>query len=142
MDSNNLNDSTPTENAPDQSYFDGGLLQLIAWRIAGFFVTLFTLGICTPWAVCMIYRWTINHTVINGKRLNFTGSAISLFGQWIKWWLLSLITLGIYALWLPIKLEQWKVKNTSFAQLSQHTHSNQRSASFLVEQNHYPCCSD
>ena len=59
-----------------ESYFDGGLLQLIGWRIAGFFVILFTLGICTPWAICMIYRWETKHTVLQGKRLMFTGSAI------------------------------------------------------------------
>ncbi len=30
------------------SFFDGGLLQFIGWTILGFFVTIFTLGICYP----------------------------------------------------------------------------------------------
>jgi uncharacterized membrane protein YjgN (DUF898 family) len=100
--------------AASESYFDGGLLQLIGWRIAGFFVTVLTLGICAPWAICMIYRWETKHTVIQGYRLRFTGSAIGLFGQWIKWLLLSIITIGIYSFWVTIKLRQWITKNTFF----------------------------
>jgi len=37
------------------SKFDGGLLQLIGWSILGCFVTVLTLGICFPWALCMVY---------------------------------------------------------------------------------------
>ncbi len=32
----------------EKSYFDGGLLQLIGWRIFGLFITICTLGICYP----------------------------------------------------------------------------------------------
>ena len=75
-----------------KSYFDGGLLQLIGWKILGFLVTFFTLGICYPWSVCMIYGWETKHTVINGKRLGFDGKAIQLFGSWIKWFLSIVFT--------------------------------------------------
>ena len=97
------------------SYFDGKLLQLIGWQLLGALVTLVTLGICYPWALCMIYSWEAKHTVINGKRLRFDGTALQLFGNWIKWWLLTIITLGIYGLWLPIKVKQWITKHTYFA---------------------------
>jgi len=97
------------------SDFDGGLLSYIGWIIAGFFVTVLTLGICYPWALCMKYGWRINHTKINGRRLKFTGSAINLFGHWILWLVLCIVTFGIYAFWLFIALEKWKVKNTTFA---------------------------
>ena len=99
----------------EKSYFDGGLLQLIGWQILGGLVTVLTLGICYPWAICMIYRWEAKHTVINGRRLKFNGTAMQLFGNWIKWILLTLITLGIYSFWLNIKLIQWKTKHTEFA---------------------------
>ncbi len=33
-----------------ESYFDGGLLQLIGYRFLGMLVTVLTLGICLPWA--------------------------------------------------------------------------------------------
>lgn len=96
------------------SRFDGGLLQFIGWNILGFLVTVFTLGICFPWSLTMIYRWKIEHTIIEGRRLKFNGSAIGLFGNWIKWWLLCIITIGIYSFWLFIALEKWKVKHTTF----------------------------
>ena len=97
------------------SYFDGGLLSWIGWNVLGIIITICTLGICYPWALCMVYGWKINHTVIEGRRLKFTGSALGLFGNWIKWLLLCIITLGIYSFWLFIALEKWKVKHTIYA---------------------------
>lgn len=98
-----------------ESYFDGGLAQLIGWSILGFLITVFTFGFCYPLSFVLIYRWKASHTVIEGRRLRFDGTAVGLFGNWIKWWLLSIITLGIYTFWLGIKLEQWKTKHTHFA---------------------------
>ena len=98
----------------EESYFDGGLFQLLGWKILGFIVTVITLGICFPWAFCMEYDWEIKHTVINGKRLYFDGTALQLFGNWIKWLLLSIITLGIYGFWVQISLKKWKTKHTHF----------------------------
>lgn len=97
-----------------ESYFDDGLLQLIGYNILGILVTVFTLGICLPWAYCMIYRWETKHTVINGRRLEFDGTAIQLFGNWLKWLCLTVITFGIYGFWVNIRLKQWKVKHTHF----------------------------
>ncbi|MBC1406280.1 DUF898 domain-containing protein, partial [Listeria welshimeri] len=65
-------------------------------------------------ALCMVYGWKINHTVIEGRRLQFNGSAVGLFGNWVKWFLLTIITIGIYGFWVFIKLEDWKVRNTTF----------------------------
>ena len=87
-------------NYNEESYFDGGLLQWLGWRILGVLITFFTLGICFPWAYTMIYSWEARHTVINGRRLTFDGTAIQLFGNWIKWEILTLITFGIYGFWL------------------------------------------
>lgn len=98
----------------NDSYFDGGLFQLIGWRIVGFLVIILTLGICYPWALCMVYNWEIKHTVINGKRLAFNGTAMQLFGNWIKWLLLTIITIGIYGFWVGIALKKWKTKHTYF----------------------------
>ena len=99
----------------ENSYFDGGLLQLIGWQLLGILITVLTLGICYPWAICMVYRWEAKHTVINGNRLKFTGTALQLWGNWIKWLLLTIVTIGIYGFWLSIKLKKWKTKHTEFA---------------------------
>ncbi len=109
-----VNVNVNLDTTGSKSYFDGGLLQLIGWSILGALITILTLGICYPWALCMVYGWKINHTVIEGRRLKFTGSAMGLFGNWIKWLLLTIVTIGIYAFWLGIALEKWKVKNTIF----------------------------
>lgn len=97
------------------SYFDGGLLQLIGLSLLGVLITVLTIGLAYPWALCMVYGWKINHTIVEGKRLKFNGTGIGLFGNWIKWFFLCIITLGIYSFWLKIALEKWKVKNTTFA---------------------------
>ena len=102
----------PEENS---SYFDGKLLQLIGWEIVTFFVTAITFGIAYPWAVCKLIEWETSHTVINGRRLVFTGRPMSLFTLWIKWWLLCIVTLGIYAFWIDIDMKKWKTKHIHFA---------------------------
>lgn len=88
------------------SYFDGGLLQLIGWKILGNILTVMSFGIAYPWAVCFIKKWEAKHTVINSRRLIFTGTGGGLFVKYIIWWLLSIVTLGIYLFFLPIKMEK------------------------------------
>ena len=99
----------------NKSYFDGGLLQLIGWRILGFIVTFCTLGICYPWALCMVYGWETRHTVVNGHRLAFDGTALQLFGKWVIMLLLCIVTLGIYGFCVGIAMRKWKVAHTHFA---------------------------
>lgn len=97
-----------------ESYFDGGLFQLIGWRLLGGIITVCTFGICMPWAITMVYSWETKHTIIEGRRLTFDGTALQLFGNWIKWLLLCIITLGIYSFWVQIALKKWKTKHTHF----------------------------
>jgi uncharacterized membrane protein YjgN (DUF898 family) len=63
----------------------------------------------------LVYNWETKHTVVNGHRLRFDGTALGLFGNWIKWALLCIITFGIYSFWLAIALKKWKAKHTHFA---------------------------
>ena len=91
--------------------FDGGAATWLGVGIAGFLITVLTLGICYPWAVVMTYRWKTKHTYLNGRRLRFTGSSIGLFGMWIKWFLLCVITVGIYSFWVYPRLQKWIVEH-------------------------------
>jgi uncharacterized membrane protein YjgN (DUF898 family) len=96
----------------NRSFFDGRLLDYVWQWFVGSLLTIFTLGLAYPWALCYLYSWEINHTVINGQRLKFLGKPLSLFGLWIKWFFLCIITLGIYSFWLFISLKKWKTANT------------------------------
>ena len=95
-----------------ESKFTGGLLGMIGTGILQYLITFFSLGIATPWAVCLKERWYVKHTIIDGRKLTFDGTGGQLFGNYIKWFLLTIITLGIYSFWLNIKMKQWVVKHT------------------------------
>ena len=95
-----------------ESKFNGGLLGLIGINILQRLLCVVTLGIGTPWAVCMKERWIAKHTVIDGKQMVFDGTGGQLFGTYIKWFFLCIITIGIYSLWLSIKMKAWVVSHT------------------------------
>jgi len=104
-----------------ESKFDGRFWALVGWTLLGFLVCVITLGIAFPWVYCWIIRWRTNGTVIEGKRLQFNGSGLSLFGHFIlRGWLLGIIltplTLGLYPIYyFNVSLKKWEVKNTTFA---------------------------
>lgn len=97
------------------SKFTGGLLGLIGINILQSLIIFFTLGICTPWAICVKERWIAKHTYIDGRQLAFDGKGGQLLGKFLLWVLLTIITFGIYSFWLEIKMKAWIVKHTHFA---------------------------
>lgn len=94
--------------------FDGGAGSYFLIGLVAAVLTLFTLGLATPWAACMTYRWRIEHTLIDGRRLRFTGTGLGLFGNWIKWWALTIVTLGIYLFWVYPRLVKWMTEKQTF----------------------------
>ncbi len=98
-----------------ESYFDGSVLGLFGWKWLGNFLTTITFGIAFPWATCMVTRWEVKHTVINGRRLKFNGNGAQLFGKYILWAFLTVITCGIYSIWMGLGIEKWKVKHIVYA---------------------------
>ncbi len=112
------------ETKGDESYFDGGTLQLIGWRILASLLTTITFGFAFPWAMCMLQRWEVKHTVINGRRLKFTGKGVQLFGRYILWSFLTVITFGIYSIWFGLGMKKWVVKHTVYADDSSEFESN------------------
>lgn len=103
-----------TVNEGAKSFFDGGLLGFIGWGILAFILMVITLGIGTPWAECMLYRYQFKHTAYNGHRLKFRGSGLGLLGNTIKWIFFTIITLGIYGLFVPVKKAKWIISNLHY----------------------------
>lgn len=97
------------------SHFDGTVIGFIGIQIGVFLITVFTFGFGIPWAVAMKYRWVTSHSVIEGRRLRFTGSGASLAWKWFKIWALTIITLGIYGFWAFNALQRWRLSHTTFA---------------------------
>lgn len=92
---------------PAESTWDGGVFDTIINAIAASLIISFTCGIATPWAVCYMMKFIIQHAVIDGKRLTFDGTGGQLFGNWIKWFLLSVVTCGIYSFWVIPRMYKW-----------------------------------
>ena len=95
--------------------FDGGAATYVGTALLGMLITVLTLGICYPFALVLRERWRAKHSYIDGRRLEFTGSAMGLFGNWIKWLFLIVITIGIYAFWVGPRIAAWKWRHTDFA---------------------------
>jgi hypothetical protein len=95
-------------------HFDGGAATYVGTIILAVLITVFTLGICYPFALVLKERWRAKHSYIDGQRLTFTGSAVGLFGTWLKWLFLIIITFGIYSFWVGPRIARWKWENTDF----------------------------
>ena len=93
------------------SGFDGWLLQEIGWGLLGSLVTALTAGIGYPLAYCWMVRWEYRHTIYDGKRVYFDGTALELTGKWVCWLLLCIPTIGIFALFIPKRLMLWKLSH-------------------------------
>ncbi|MBO5280636.1 MAG: DUF898 family protein [Clostridia bacterium] len=89
------------------STWDGGVFDTVINSIISSLIITFTCGIATPWAICYMMKFVIEHTIINGRRLTFDGRGDQLFGNWIKWFLLCLVTCGIYGFWVTPRLYKW-----------------------------------
>ena len=96
------------------SYFDGNSFQRLLLRFAGFLITVCTAFIALPWAMCMTYRWETKHTVIQGRRLEFDGKGIQLFGRYLLWLLLTILTAFIFLAFLLVNVKKWKMMHTHF----------------------------
>lgn len=103
-------------NFPEKtSFFDGSTWQLIGYRLLSAFVNIITLGIAYPWMLCLVQNWETKHTIINGRRLKFTGHGHQLIGKYLLWIFITIITLGIYSIWLGLGIKKWVTKHTVYA---------------------------
>lgn len=101
-------------NEQQRFTFDGGAATFWGTALLAGLVSAFTLGFLYPFSVVLMERWRAKHSLIDGRRLVFTGSALKLFGNWIKWWFFTAITLGIYGFWVIPQITRWKWEHTAF----------------------------
>jgi uncharacterized membrane protein YjgN (DUF898 family) len=99
-----------------QSKYTGGALMLVLMCIAASLLTMITFFIALPWAICLVIKFLVDNSIIDGKKLTFDGKGGQLFGNYIIWWLLSIVTFGIYG-WLiaPARIYNWVIKHIKFA---------------------------
>ncbi len=101
-----------TKSKIEKSSWDGCLFDSVLAAIVSCIIIVFTCGIATPWAVCYFWRFIINHTIIDGKRLTFDGTGTQLFAHWILWVVLNAISCGIAGLWTIPKFCKWFASHT------------------------------
>lgn len=97
-----------------QFAFDGGAGTYFGTGLLAIVITIFTLGICYPFALVLRERWRAKHSYIDGHRLAFYGTGSGLFGLWIKWFALMIVTIGIYSFWVGPRIARWKWEHTAF----------------------------
>lgn len=124
-----------------KSKFTGSTFGLIGMYIVFIVLTACTFGIGTPWAVCMLMRWMVKHTVIDGKKLTFEGKGGRYLGKLLLWSIPGVLICGLivyatmyiqdisavtlltvvgvvlmvfYVFWLVIREMKWFTKNTHF----------------------------
>ena len=93
-------------------------------------LSIITCSLATPWILVDVIRWRKRHTVINGRRLDFDGTASELFGHWIKWFLLSIVTCGIYAYFARIDYLKWEKSHTFYEGETPYTNAGSRTSFF------------
>lgn len=101
----------------DRFAFDGGVGGHLAVRLAAAVVTIGTLGFGFPLGFVMVRRWKTRHLMVDGRRLEFTGSARDLFAVWLPWWMLTLGTLGGYGFWVYPRIARWSWEHTRVVSL-------------------------
>lgn len=99
----------------NMSNWDGSVLDTFVNALVASLMISFTCGIATPWAVCYMWNFIVNHATIDGRRLRFDGNGADLLGQWIVWLLLTVVTCGIYGFWVMPKMYKWVASHTHFA---------------------------
>jgi uncharacterized membrane protein YjgN (DUF898 family) len=95
--------------------FDGSGGAYLRVSILALLITVLSLGLLFPSAYVVRLRWRIGHTLIEGRRMRFTGTGFGLFKTWLRCWALIVITLGVYGFWARPRLERWACDHTELA---------------------------
>ena len=96
------------EFKPEESFFEEKGIKLYWLNILCKFLNIISVGLLIPFTFCIKMRYINRHTVINRKKLIFTGAGTNLLGKYILWALLTCVTFGIYGWWIQINFLKWQ----------------------------------
>lgn len=100
------------EYKKEESFFAEKGIKLFWLDIALKFLNIISVGLLMPFTMSIKLRYISRNTVINKKKIVFTGAGISLIGRYILWIILTCITFGIYGWCVPINIFKWQTENT------------------------------
>ena len=90
-------------------YYDGSNIKLLQLWIKGFFLSLITLGIYTPWFIVDLLKELAGNTYYGQLHFKFEGDAKELWGRIILGLVLCCISFGIYFFWWRADLHNYIV---------------------------------
>ncbi len=94
----------------------GDRMELFWKFLAGFLITILTLGIYGPWFEVEIRKYLLSHLRFGNLSFDFKGKGETLFWINLKFVLLFYLTLGIYSFWYYKQLMSFYVDNTEITQ--------------------------
>jgi tetratricopeptide (TPR) repeat protein len=78
-------------------------------------LTILTLGLYWPWAMCRFFRWRAQHTLVGNRTSQFTGSGIGfLLFCLVHLLILPLLTLGLYYFYGLYRVYAWREQHTRY----------------------------
>lgn len=92
----------------EESFFEEKGIKLFFLNLLCKFLNIISVGLLIPFTFCLKMRYINHHTVINRKKLIFTGAGFNLLGKYIIWILLTFVTFGIYGWWIQINILKWQ----------------------------------
>lgn len=99
------------EYKKEESFFEDKGVKLFWLNFLCRFLNIISVGLLIPFTFCLKMKYINNNTVINRKKLVFTGEGINLLGKYILWGILTCVTFGIYGWWLQLRYLEWQTGN-------------------------------
>ncbi len=111
----------------NNSYFDGRIWGFIGTNILAGLVTIVPV-VGVVWGVLIRTRWMTEHTVVDSRRLVFTGTLGKFFLKYLLWGFLTVITVGIFGLFVAVK---------NMRLVAEHTIDHEHTPEALLKQSEY-----
>ena len=98
----------------NKSDWIGSIATLFFIKIVKDFLSIISISFLNTAYEIRSYKYDIEHTIIDGKRLRFYGKTKDVFVIRIKRLFFGILTLGIYLLFNRFKFKRWLCENTHF----------------------------